>query len=261
VKRPLDIQPARLPTEEDVASFQRDYPGRPGALQLDAGRFRAGMAILPLFVELGGLRPSDDVLDVGCGAGRMAYALTGHLDSGTYEGFDTIEGLIRWAQGSISAAFPSFRFRHVPLANSAYFPDGTIAPDRFTFPYPDESFDFAIVSSVFTHMRGREVRHYLDELARVLRPGGRVFATWFLLDHETDAAIHEGRALFSIVHPVEDGYTHEPENPELAIGFRRDDVLRWTEAAALVTVGVHEGNWRGRPSRIPGQDVIIAKKP
>ena len=225
-----DPEPALLPTAEDIASFQRDFPGRPGALQLDAAPFRVGLAMLPLFVELGGLEPSDAVLEVGCGAGRMAYALSGHLDGGSYEGFDTIEGLIRWAQGSIGAVFPSFRFRFVPVANSPYFAEGSIAPESFTFPYSDGNFDFAIVTSVFTHVRGREIRHYLEELARVLRPGGRMFTTWFLLDEETDDAIHEGRALFALQHPAEDGYTHQPEHPELAIGFRRDDVLRWIEA-------------------------------
>src|SRR5205085_6486747 len=47
------------------------------------GEFRAtGAEFLRYFIELGGLRPTEHVLDVGCGVGRMAVPLTGYLDAG-----------------------------------------------------------------------------------------------------------------------------------------------------------------------------------
>src|SRR4051812_28001792 len=46
---------------------------------------------LRYFVELGGLRRTDRVLDVGCGIGVMASRLTNFLDgTGSYEGFDIV---------------------------------------------------------------------------------------------------------------------------------------------------------------------------
>ena len=45
-----------------------------------AGDFTAiGLEFLRYFQDLGGLRPTDHVLDVGCGIGRMALPLTGYL--------------------------------------------------------------------------------------------------------------------------------------------------------------------------------------
>lgn len=245
-----------VPTREDQIEFVRKYPGRPGALQLEADRFLAGAAFPPLFRALGGLRPSDDVLDVGCGAGRMAAALTDYLDGGTYEGFETIAGLVEWADRNITARWPSFRFRHVDLHNQTYNPTGTIAPLDFEFPYPDASFDYAVVASVFTHMRGPEIRRYLGELTRVLRIGGRAFTTWFLLDAQSDAAIRDGRAGFRLVHPAGDGFTSDPAEPEKALGFRRREAIGWSEQAGLKVTEIHAGSWTGLDGPT-FQDVIV----
>ena len=41
------------------------------------------------FVELGGLKPDERVLDLGCGIGGMAVPLTRYLsERGSYKGFD-----------------------------------------------------------------------------------------------------------------------------------------------------------------------------
>ena len=50
-----------------------------------------GNLFFQYFIELGELKPSERVLDVGCGIGRMAIPLTKYLDErGRYEGFDIV---------------------------------------------------------------------------------------------------------------------------------------------------------------------------
>ena len=39
--------------------------------------------------------------------------------------------------------------------------------------------------SVFTHMRRREVANYLSEISRVLKPNGKCYITYFLINEET----------------------------------------------------------------------------
>src|SRR5947207_14820732 len=57
------------------------------------GDFRAiGEEMAGLLVRVGGLRPTDRVLDIGSGIGRVAIPLTHVLDRATtYDGFDVVE--------------------------------------------------------------------------------------------------------------------------------------------------------------------------
>lgn len=47
------------------------------------------------------LRPEDDLLDIGCGAGRLAIALSGFL-KGRYEGRDVMAPAIDWCRSAIT---------------------------------------------------------------------------------------------------------------------------------------------------------------
>lgn len=47
---------------------------------------------------------------------------------------------------------------------------------------------------MFTHLSPADRDNYLREIRRVLRPGGRCFATFFLLDVEAEQAMAQGRA-------------------------------------------------------------------
>lgn len=157
-----------------------------GLIYTGSGDFRVqGEKMLRFFVEKGGLQPNHTVLDVGSGIGRMAIPMTGYLNKdGRYEGFDAVQLGVRWCQKNISSRFPNFHFQYIPLDNDLYRADGINAA-QFQFPYPDQYFDFAIVISVFTHMLPAQVENYLQEIARVLKPGGTCVATFFLLNEDS----------------------------------------------------------------------------
>jgi SAM-dependent methyltransferase len=60
---------------------------------------------------LGGLQPTDSVLEVGCAIGRMALHLIPYLrDQGRYEGFDINPIGVTWCLRKIAGKFPRFRF-------------------------------------------------------------------------------------------------------------------------------------------------------
>ncbi|RMF32433.1 MAG: class I SAM-dependent methyltransferase [Bacteroidetes bacterium] len=152
-----------------------------GLIYTGGGDFRqTGELLLHYFRTYGGLQSHHAVLDVGSGIGRVALPLTTFLDEqGRYEGFDVVKTGVRWCQKHITSRRPNFRFHYVPLDNDLYRSGGQDATS-FHFPYPDADFDFVVVNSVFTHLLPDEVEHYLSEIARVLRPGGVCYATFFL---------------------------------------------------------------------------------
>ena len=227
-----------------------------------AGDFeQTGREFLGYFTDLAGLRPNDRVLDIGCGIGRMAVPLTGYLEGGSYAGFDVGREMIRWCRRNITPRHPSFEFTWAPVHNAKYNPFGHLDGTEFSFPYEDASFDFAFATSLFTHLRLDEARHYLSETGRVLRPGGRCLLTFFLLTPEAERAVATGRAMLDMRHPVEGGATTDPRQPEEAIAFRPELIRELMGGAGLeVCEPVHHGAWSGAEGALTLQDLIVARR-
>lgn len=124
-----------------------------------------GSGLVEFFKDHCGLKPYEKVLEPGCGCGRVAQFLTKYLDNkGQYEGFYIVEKSIEWCQENITSKFPNFHFTHSDIQNTLYNPTGKI---KYRFPYPDRSFDFVFLPSVFTHMLPEDMEHYFSEIARV----------------------------------------------------------------------------------------------
>jgi SAM-dependent methyltransferase len=220
-----------------------------------------GESYLRWFVELGGLGPDEAVLEPGCGAGRMAKPLSGYLGAtGSYDGFDVMPGAIEWCERNIAPMHPNFRFCHVDVLNRAYNPDGRLDPEEFEFPYPQDAFDFAFLTSVFTHMLPPEMRHYLSELRRVLRPGGRCLMTFFLINEQSLEALRAGRASRGFAHEG-DGFLYDvPATPEAAVAHREQNVLDLLEQEGFeLHAPIRYGYWSGREVPDPGQDIVVAR--
>jgi SAM-dependent methyltransferase len=220
------------------------------------GDFKAtGDEFFGHFRELCDLQRSEDVLDVGCGIGRMARPLVDYLgDGGTYSGFDPNAVGIGWCQ----TRYPRhFRFQVVDLYNARYHPTGTLKASDFRFPYDDDSFDFAILTSVLTHLLEAEAAHYLRETARVLRGGGRALATFFLLDDASRAAMAEERTELTFLQPQAHVAVLRDDIPEEAVAYDEGWVReRVREAGLTVKEPVHPGTWRGGDGR-SFQDIMV----
>jgi len=212
-----------------------------------AGDFRRiGKDLASLLVRHG-LKPEHRVLDVGCGVGRVALPLTRFITSGTYDGFDIVKRWIRWCRRHITPAHPNFRFTHANVHNSHYNRRGVPA-SQFRFPYEDAAFDFVFATSVFTHLDPAAARNYLREALRVLRPGGTLLATFFLLDDDV-----ENPALDFKVDRGDHRLLSESD-PDWGIAFDRsilDELPSYT---------VEQGAWRNRGGE-QFQDVVIATRP
>ncbi|MCV7008469.1 methyltransferase domain-containing protein [Mycobacterium gordonae] len=222
-----------------------------------------GDEFLGYLVDLCGLQPSGAVLDVGCGSGRMALPLTGYLNrEGRYAGFDVASEAVAWCRENISGSHPNFDFRVADVQNKRYNPNGRFKPSDFRFPYPDESFDVVLLASVFTHMLPPHVKHYMYEIARVLKPGGRSLITFFLLNDESSALSDEGKGWIKFEHEMQGARTADGKDPEAAIAYPEAFVtdLFW-ECGLELRGPFRYGTWCGRANGMSGQDVVIAVKP
>jgi SAM-dependent methyltransferase len=104
------------------------------------------------------LRKCRDVLDFGCGVGRILRHL--HAIPGPrWHGTDYNAELVGWCQ------------RHLKFAD---FRVNTLSGG---LPYADASFDLVYCFSVFTHLPEDLQTFWIRELARVLRPRGHIYLT------------------------------------------------------------------------------------
>jgi GT2 family glycosyltransferase/glycosyltransferase involved in cell wall biosynthesis/SAM-dependent methyltransferase len=119
------------------------------------------------------------VLDAGCGCGRLARVLAADHAVGGYVGFDCIKASITWCQTHVQPAFAGKRceFHHVDARSAEYNPAGTLRTADVRFPCGAASMDLVVAASLFTHLLEADAICYLHEIARVLKPGGKVLLT------------------------------------------------------------------------------------
>jgi SAM-dependent methyltransferase len=220
--------------------------------------FRAtGDEFLVHFRELAGLQPSDRVLDVGCGIGRMARVLAGVLQPpGSYDGFDVVAEGVTWCQEHYRGQAVPFRFQRADLHNATYNPSGSQPAASFRFPYDDGSFDLVLATSVFTHLLPDAADRYLGESARMLAAGGRLFATWYLL---SGAQVDDPPAPFVFAAATRPAAVADLAEPESAVAYSEGWLRERLDAHGLAVRGVYEGSWAGRPGR-SRQDILVASR-
>ena len=107
---------------------------------------------------LGRLRPTDRLLDVGCGPGTITIDLARRLPQGAVVGIDRSEDVVDEATRSARAdGTANVEFR---------------VADLMALPFDDDSFDVVHAHQVLQHLT--DPVGALREMARVTRPGGIV---------------------------------------------------------------------------------------
>ena len=161
---------------------QFSYPtGREGLLKL--GYEKAFIDSLPASVAesfcgvgnplmAGEIRPGENLLDVGCGAGVDIIRLAGMTGpEGKVYGVDLTVSMVDRAIDNI---------RNMEIGNAR-------AEEAFaeSLPFQDETFDVVTSNGVLN--LSPKKRECLAEIRRVLKPGGRLYIADMILEKETSA--------------------------------------------------------------------------
>jgi ubiquinone/menaquinone biosynthesis C-methylase UbiE len=222
---------------------------------------RVGREFTNYLLDFCGLQPENSILDVGCGCGRIAIPLTDQLSkNGRYCGFDIDKDCITWLQNNISHNHSNFAFIHADIYHHLYNPKGKCLSEEFTFPFENDSFDIIYLASVFTHMLPGEMEHYLSEISRVLKKGGKCLITYFLINEDSLRLIKNNESTLGINHKEENYWTSNPNSPGESVGYEEAQLRKLYNRFGLKIFSIFYGSWCGRNNFLSYQDIIIAGK-
>ncbi|MGH6852455.1 MAG: class I SAM-dependent methyltransferase, partial [Methylocella sp.] len=180
-----------------------------------------------------GLKNGMSLIDLGCGSGRLASELSTCMNI-EYLGIDIVQDLLTYAQ---SKSDKTYRF----VINS-----------ELNIPSGDCSADMVSAFSIFTHILHDETYLYLEDIKRVLRPGGHL--------------------VFSFLEFAEEGHwsvfssTVAAHRNKIATGLNqfieRTTINTWCqylgyERQAFIDAG--DAPWQSEPAL--GQAIAILRKP
>lgn len=121
------------------------------------------------------VRPGDNFLDVGCGAMRLGYLLVPYLDDDRYCGIDPLQAYIDFAH----------RLMDRVKCGKTYH---LHCSPNFDFEHFGRQFDTAFAQSVLGHLSVHENKVCLENLKKVMKPGGKFYATVALTGAEQQKA-------------------------------------------------------------------------
>ncbi len=183
---------SHIHTKGDTIHWARSYDWLLSAITFGLeGRFRRRV------VEAAGIGEGDRVLDIGCGTGTLAIEAARRVGaSGRVEGVDPAPEMIERAKTKAEAAGVDAGFRLAAIED---------------LPYPDDHFDVVLNTLVYHHLPGPVQQKGLEEMRRVLAPGGRLFIVDFKIG---DTFLHRVASSFMSHH-----HDDEEERGELDAAF------------------------------------------
>jgi len=192
----------------------------------------SGAATVEILRSFVAIQPTDVVLEIGCGVGRVGRALAPHCK--TWIGTDISGNMVAHARR---------RLQDLPNVQVLELSGASLKE------VPDESVDVVYSTVVFMHLYEWDRCRYVYEAYRVLRPGGRIFYD------NVDVASAHGKRMFDEALTVDP--RHRPAYMSMTssgdeleayarwAGFENISVHRWHDAWVAVSAvkasgpGVH----------------------
>lgn len=163
--------------------------------------------------------PNADIVELGCGCGRIARPLKepswDPWFQGTYIGVDIDQEMIEYCRSN----FPDGRFQFIisPHKSTVYSPgkayDGPVARSSNFFIAEEQSKDFVYSLSLYSHLLETEAIEYVEKSYRLLRPEGIMYMTFFCIEHV------ELGGRWSFRHRCGNAFIESAQFPEAAVAY------------------------------------------
>jgi len=181
-------------------------------------------------LKAAGLAEGMRVVDLGCGSGRLPAVLH-QRGRFSYVGIDIIQPLLDYARKKA----PSYEF---------------LMHRGLSIPQADASADIVSAFSLFTHLLQAETLLYLQEAARVLKPGGKAAFSFLEFSEPKHWAVFE--------HTV--NVTRANSGDHLNMFLERSTIDLWAEKLGFSVENYFPSSatWNGHAL---GQSVAVLRKP
>ncbi|KAJ9137634.1 Methyltransferase [Coniochaeta hoffmannii] len=114
------------------------------------------------------IKPSDKILDIGCGPGSITAGFTRYATEGSVIGVDLSDEVLDMARASVAGGGGDSGSQSSRGGAISFVKADVLAG----LPFPDDEFDIVFASQLFPHLPGDTSLRAMQEMRRVLKPGG-----------------------------------------------------------------------------------------
>ncbi|OUU13805.1 MAG: hypothetical protein CBB97_25555 [Candidatus Endolissoclinum sp. TMED37] len=215
------------------------------------------------------------ILDLGCGAGPMAFAHKLTFEPETKKEIDFVGiDINQQAIDFLKKAYPKNYYFHLHQGNDNinYIGKNLKGDNNNTLSHSDgNECDFKIgfefksdiqwSSSFFTHLTPNGCDKSLNFIKNNLSQDGYSFNSWLLIDPLSKASLKIGASDRKLNYDYGEYMSYSKENPLVCSAYKIDFVEKIYDKNELEIVSILRGSWRGGEKNTFNhyQDIIVSK--
>ena len=199
------------------------------------------------------LNEKSSILDLGCGQGYLARALSLKFGSQLkYLGLDPVAKNIEKAK---RYSIRQYDFEQINVYNSTYNVSGE---KRYAelWPLVKHKIDLAVMFSVVTHIPYEETLHYVKELTNVISKGNIFITAYFFGKYDPNE-----KSKFTFPYVVNENQRIQFEDrPAEVVAVNELSLKKELEECGWKNIKIVYGEWRRDRKARHSQDFIVANK-